>query len=285
MSDEASFLKDLKVKKADGALENFDPDKFLLSIKKSGASEETAKTILSHIKAELSEGISTSRIYSHARKLLAREHAPNADRYSLKRALVGFGPTGFPFEEYVKKLFEYLGYKSERGVMMSGKCARHEVDLLAIKKDKILIGEVKFHNSLGLKTDIKTALYVKARIDDLSFISHTVDGAERKIDEGWLITNTKFSETAISYSICSGLKLLGWNYPLKNNLQDLIEESGLHPVSCLSSLTVSHKKKLFDKGIVLCKSLNKDRRAMRDIGLEEDKMNLIDEEIKSLCAV
>ncbi len=43
----------------------------------------------------------------------------------------------------------------------------HEVDVLAEKDGRRVGIEVKFHNEQGGKTDIKDALYVHARYEDL----------------------------------------------------------------------------------------------------------------------
>ena len=63
---------------------------------------------------------------------------------------------------------------------------------------------MKFHNELGMKSDLKVALYVKARVDDLK--KHKAERGERPIDEGWIITNTKFSKMAVQYANCNGMK-------------------------------------------------------------------------------
>jgi hypothetical protein len=107
-------------------------------------------------------------------------------------------------------------------------------------------------------------------------------GKERFVDEGWLVTNTKFTETAIHYGTCNGLVLIGWNYPKQGNLQDLIIDSGLHPITCLTTLSGSQKKMLLMRGIVLCKTLKEDTSILRSIGMNNEKSNKIIAEINSL---
>jgi len=42
--------------------------------------------------------------------------------------------------------------------------------------DKHIFVEAKFHNRLGVKTDLKVALYVKARFDDLKMVHKRKEG-------------------------------------------------------------------------------------------------------------
>jgi hypothetical protein len=93
--------------------------------------------------------------------------------------------------------------------------------------------EAKFHNEPGGKTDIKDALYVYARYEDLK---HAPEASSR-VDEGWLVTNTQFTRNAIRYAQCAGLRLLGWDYPRTRGLMTLIEEAKVHPLTCLTTLS------------------------------------------------
>ena len=99
------------------------------------------------------------------------------------------------------------------------------MDGVAWNEEKLIMVEAKFHNELGIKSDLKVALYVKARMDDLKGSVFNYGGKDRKLSEGWLVTNTKFSSTAIHYGVCQNLVMIGWNYPEKGNLQDMIEET------------------------------------------------------------
>jgi hypothetical protein len=127
-------------------------------------------------------------------------------------------------------------------------------------------------------------LYVKERYDDLSTQTFDYGGKKRKLNEGWLITNTKFSSTAIEYGKHAGshLVMIGWNYPEHNNLHDMIVELKLHPLTCLVSLPSHSKKLLLQNGIVLCKTIleKPDLLTMADVTAEE--MDKILEEIRSL---
>ncbi len=270
------------VVKADGTRELFDVTKLEHSLKRAGTPTKIVEQIVDHIKTHLSEDITTQEIYKHAFELLHKDDKPIAIKYSLKRAIMDLGPSGFPFEDFVAEIFRQRGYKAETGKMVKGFCVEHEIDVVAWNKEKLLMVEAKFHNEPGVKSDLKVALYVKARFDDLIKMDFDYDG-KRKLDEGWLVTNTKFTTTAIEYGSCQGgLRMIGWNYPPIGNLHDMILESKLHPLTCLVSLNGREKKFLLDKGIVLCKSLLENRGVLGEMGLNEDKIKDVLEEIAML---
>lgn len=251
------------------------------SLKRSGASQETAEKIVSQIEKGMKDGATTKDIYTHAFELLAREERPAAVRYSLRRAIMDLGPTGFPFEQFIAEVLRTRGFETSTDYIARGECAEHEIDVAAWNPEKLIMVEAKFHNELGLKCDLKVALYVKARWDDLANREFEGFGPQkRKLDEGWLITNTKFSESAIKYAQCRNMKLVGWNYPEKGNLQDLIEESRLHPITCLESITPSDEKLLMQSGIVLCKQAFDNRDIVKQAGLSDDKIAKMIEEIQ-----
>jgi hypothetical protein len=208
---------------------------------------------------------------------------PIAIKYSLRRALSELGPDGFPFEKYVAKIFQSWGYETLIDQNVLGICVPHEVDVVAWNKDKLIMVEAKFHNELALKSDLKVALYIKARFDDLKGNSFNYGGITRTLDEGWLVTNTKFTDQAIRYGECNGVKMLGWNYPAKGNLQDIIEELHLHPLTCLISLSNSHKSALLKKGMVLCTDIYNNQNILAEIGIK-DSMEII-VEIKEVCGL
>ena len=91
-----------------------------------------------------------------------------------------------------------------------------------------------------------------------------------KLDEGWLVTNTKFSESAVKYAKCRNMKLVGWNYPAQGNLQDLIEECHMHPITCLNSSTPSDEKLLMQAGVVLCKQAYDNQDILKQVGLSDE---------------
>ncbi len=240
------------ISKANGMKEAFDVEKLRSSLLRSGATRESVEDVIEHIIPELYDGMSTGEIYSHAFTNLHALEKPVARRYSLRRAVMDLGPSGFPFEDFIAEVLKSMGLETMTRQTVLGGCVPHEVDVVAWNDKKLIMCEAKFHNELGIKSDVKVALYVKARFDDLKENVFNYGGKDRKLDEGWLITNTKFSSTAIHYGECKNLTMIGWNYPENNSLQDMIERGALHPVTCLTSLSTQDKNLLMNKQIVLC---------------------------------
>jgi len=266
--------------KATGEREEFNPQKLRDSLEKAGVGNDEIDAIASQIEKELKDNASTKDIYHHAFELLKRGESPATSRYSLRRAVMELGPTGFPFEQFVAEIFKTKGFETTTDFIAKGECADHEIDIVAWKKDELIFVEAKFHNELGIKSDLKIVLYVKARWDDLINQEFEEFGPKKKMTEGWLITNTKFSESAIKYARCKNMKLVGWNYPAQGNLQDLIEETRLHPITCLNSSTPSDEKLLMQYGIVLCKQALENQDLLKQAGLSDDKISKMMSEIK-----
>jgi hypothetical protein len=270
------------VLKASGDRELFDVKKLEYSLKRAGASSLAAEKTIEHIRESLTPDITTHQIYQHAFELLHKDEKPVAFKYSLKRAIMELGPSGFPFEDFVAEILRVKGFQAETGKIIRGHCVEHEIDVIAWNDEKLIMVEAKFHNELGVKSDLKVALYVKARFDDLNSVTYNY-GKERKLDEGWLVTNTKFTTTAIEYGSCQGgMRMIGWNYPPVGNLHDMIIESKLHPLTCLTTMTGREKKIFLDRGIVLCRTLLDNPDLLYSIGLNDAKSKKVIEEIQAL---
>ncbi len=299
--------RQLFVKKEDGSFEIFDQFKLKDSLIKAGAQDSQAdKIVHTVIEAFLDEGkhnhekkdgsieifCSASEIYERAFALLKDASRVVAARYSLRRSLLEFGPTGFPFEEYVAGLFRAKwGLEAITDQVVLGGCVPHEVDVVAwgVRTDnltgdadaeeKLIMAEVKYHHDPASKTDLKVALYVKARYDDLVGNMFDYGGKRMPLSEGWLITNTRFTDTAVAYGSCKGLKLLSWDYPENENLRTMIEDTLLHPITCLTTLSSGEKHQLLEKDIVLARSLFDKVREMEVLGFSKGKIEVVLEEV------
>ncbi len=270
------------VLKADGTKEPFDEKKLESSLKRAGASTKATRDIINHVYGHLKQDITTHNIYRHVFELLHKEESPIAIKYSLKRAIMELGPSGFAFEDYVAEIFKEKGFEAKTGQMVNGSCVAHEVDVVAWNNKELVMVEAKFHNEGGTKSDLKVILYVKARFDDLKDMKFNY-GKERNLDEFWLVTNTKFTSTAIEYGSCQGgIRMIGWNYPPTGNLHDMILESKLHPITCLASINGREKKELLTQGIVLCKTVIENPDLLSKIGLTGESIKKVIEEIDGL---
>ncbi len=270
------------IRKADGERELFRPDKLRLSLAKAGAKEDVIEEIVRQIKMELVDGTSTEQIYKHAFFLLRKKERPIAARYSLKRAVMDLGPSGFPFEDFLGYIFKAKGFHTKIGTVVNGFCVEHEVDVLAENDTQVLIVEAKFHNDPALKSDLKVALYVEARVEDL-MRGPMAEAYKGKQFEGWLVTNTRFTDNAIKYATCKGLHLISWDYPEKGNLYDLVYDFGVHPITSLTTLSQSDKNRLLQRGMVLCDSIKDNHEALSSLGFDKDRIMQITDEAERVC--
>ncbi|MDE2213194.1 MAG: restriction endonuclease [Patescibacteria group bacterium] len=269
------------ITKADGTTEAFDLQKLLSSLRRAGATEEAAQEIAIETERRIKDHASTHDIYHHAFELLRAHRSTAAARYSLKRALLDFGPSGFPFEAYLAELFRKEGYEATIDQHIAGKCVTHEVDVVLHKGEERVYIEAKFHNSAGFKTDLQIALYVQARIEDIQ-ASQENGGAHAR---GMLITNTKFTSLVLAYARCRGMELLGWEYPENNNLHDRIERNRLYPITALTSLSHEEKVNLLSQKVVLCHELSRQESALSQAGVRSARMSGVLAEAGELCDI
>ncbi len=271
------------VTKASGKQMVFLPGKLKHSLQRSGADEATSKQIVNTILMDAFDGITTQEIYKKAFSLLRQNSRQQAARYKLKQAIMELGPTGYPFEIFIGELFKQLQYKVKTGQIIKGECVQHEVDVVAELGNTVLFAECKFHNRPGIKCDVKIPLYVHSRFMDIENKFSKQTEKNEKIHEGWIVTNTHFSTDAIQYGKCSGLHLLGWDYPKDNRLKDMIDRMGLHPLTCLTTLRQSEKQFLLDKKIVMSSQLLVSSELSELPGMTEARKILIVSEVQGLC--
>ena len=276
---------DIIITKATGQSERFSIKKLRESLMHSGAKNEQIDAITAEITNNLYTGISTKKIYEMAYKLLQDSSRPLAARYNLKRAIMELGPSGFPFESYVGEILRYQGYKTKVGEFVQGRCVQHEVDVIAFINQLQLMIECKYHNLPGTICDVKIPLYIHSRFKDVEAQWLKSSPKSAISYQGWVVTNTRFSDDAIQYGICAGLKLIGWDYPDKGNLKNMIDTSGLYPITCLTTLTKREKKMLLEKMVVLCRELNNENKLLlEEMRISPARIETIMQEAKQLCS-
>lgn len=268
------------VTKADGNKAVFSDEKLRRSLLKAGAAAGMAENIVDTIKGKLYPGITTREVYDLAFDLLREQSRPAAARYHLKRAILELGPSGFPFEQFIGELFRHKKFTVQFNLTVQGFCVKHEVDVLALKPPETHYIECKYHQA-GIRCDVKTALYVHARSKDILH-KKTVNGTA-DASTGWLITNTRFSSDAVQYGECAGLRLMSWDYPAGGSLKDMIDDAGLYPVTCLTTLSHQEKSRLLHLQAVLCKDLLNRPVSLNAAGIAEAKRKLVLEEAALLC--
>lgn len=307
-------IPSIQVTKASGELDSYDRLKLIRSLTRSGASEATAEMVAGEVELDLVHGISTRKIYQKAFRLLRDKSVYVASQYKIKQAVMQLGPSGYPFEKFVGELLKTRGFKVKIGQLIEGVCVRHEIDVLGFDGKKLIIAECKFRNQPGSKTDVKVSLYFHSRYNDVrkaiessngSFVRkmglHTGLTSQKYFNgeaaddrdardpethgyEGWIVTNTKFTEDAIAYAACSGLHLLGWDYPSDASLLRLIKESKLLPITILNSISGNDVKRLFEEGITVCSDLNNNIEIINKIGIDKSKKRRLLMELEAVLS-
>lgn len=215
------------IKKADGELQAFSPNKLANSLRRAGAADYLIEEIVEDIESWLVEGTTTRKIYSRAFVLLRRKKRSLAGRYSLKKAIMELGPTGFPFEHFMGHVFQSQGFKVETGQVLQGKCVTHEVDVVATGEKEQHFVECKYYNSQGKYASVQVPLYIRSRVNDLINVHESKPEYEGFTFHGWIATNTRFTSDAMNYGLCSGLKLISWDYPNGESIKAIVERESL----------------------------------------------------------
>jgi hypothetical protein len=275
--------KEIEIRKSSGKIVPFSMDKLADSLRRSGAGEPVINEVLSKVKEELYTGITTREIYNRAYAILKRKQPVFASKYKLKKAIYELGPSGFPFENFISTLLNYSGYVTEVGKVVYGKCVKHEIDVVAKKNGKVIIIECKFHGQEGRYCNVKVPLYIHSRYTDVRNATYGTKAALKRPDEGWVVTNTRFTEDAISYGKCADLYLLSWDYPMDNGLRNRIDRLGLYPITVSTLMTRREKEFLLSRDIVLCRQLHQDSFYLDHLGISEARKAKILNEVASLC--
>ena len=272
----------ISITKASGEQAFFSPEKLKRSLLNAGASEELAASIVDEIQPKLYGGISTKKIYHIAFNLLKGTSSPLAAKYHLKRGIMELGPSGYPFERFIGEILKRQGYSVKIGEIVKGKCVNHEIDVIAEKDHHHFMIECKYHNQSGTISNVKIPLYIQARFKDVEAAWIQLPGHGTKFHQGWVVTNTRFSSDAIQYGNCAGLKLLGWDYPSKGSLKELIDTLGLYPITCLTTLTKTEKQNLLDRKIVLCKEICDNEQYLVQAGVNQSRIKNVLKESQQL---
>jgi hypothetical protein len=208
---------------------------------------------------------------------LVKENSDVAARYSLYRGIAALGPAGYVFEQYIEVVLQAHGFQTMRDVYIEGVCIKHEIDVVAIKDGVHYLLELKYHNQSGIKTHVPVVMYAFARLEDIS-------RAEKKDKHVmWLITNTRFTDTAVQYAKCKQIGLSGWNYPEEGNLEDLIVSKKLYPVTIFPSITQGMLAQFVKHKVVLAQDLATYTRAdFKKMGATDALADKIIQEVNGL---
>ena len=73
------------------------------------------------------------------------------------------------------------------------------------------------------------------------------------------------------------------DYPYNGSLKERIDQSGLHPITSLTTLTKNEKQQLLDKDIVLCMDLCNQPKLLKSVGISEKRQKKVLQEAHELC--
>jgi hypothetical protein len=267
----------IEVLKKNGHCQIFSKTKLNRSLKHTCLPPAVSKSITEEVAKHLPVNTSSQEIFKKASSLVKKNSKLAAIQYSLKRSIFELGPEGHNFESLVARYFQELNFKTKECTTVKGQFVLHEVDVIATKDKLKFFIECKFHNRLGIKNDIKIALYVKARWDDLK-----LGPVGKSISNYYLASNTAFSIDALIYSKGTGLRLLGVNAPENQSFLDEIKSLKLYPVTSLTKLNKILKRQIIAKKIIVAKDLLERKDLLIHLGLSEDDIWEIFEEINYL---
>ena len=269
-----------QIRKRSGDLVTFDQQKLKQSLERTGAGEQEIQKIIQVVNSKLVDGMSTHKVYQMAYSILRKQSHRAAGKYRLKKAIFELGPTGYPFERFVGELLKNQGYKVEVGKIVQGHCVQHEVDVVAEKDNKKFMIECKFHQQPDRKSDVKVSLYIHSRFLDIEKEWNKNTAENQRFHQGWIVTNTRFTDDAIQFGKCAGLNLISWDYPKSGSLKDRIDISGLHPITALQTINKKEKQALLENDKVLCQDISKDD--LLTIGIKENRINKVLSEVEEI---
>lgn len=273
----------MKIVKNSGDIVEFNPGKLRRSLLRSGASGSEVESILQTVEGQLYNGMKTKEIYRLAGKLLKKISASHAARYNLRAAMTQLGPAGFFFEKFVSLIFASEGYEVKTNLVLQGKCVSHEIDIVIRKENILTMVECKFHAGNAAVSDVKVPMYILSRFNDLRNDPQPVFRNMETIDKCAIVTNNRFTTDAETFARCSGLELLGWDYPKNNGLKTRIDEKALYPITCLTTLSMVEKEKLLILDVILVKDLIDSSEMLATIGISDNRRKNVLNEAAGLC--
>ncbi|MFD1770174.1 ATP cone domain-containing protein [Sphingobacterium suaedae] len=245
----------VRVKKYSGELVPFNPDSLRYSLSRSGATPQQVERVYRDIQKHLYDGITTKELYEIAYNCLRNHKDSYAARYSLKKALRQLGPEGFYFERWIGKLFADDGYQTVTSQIVQGHAVTHEIDVIAAKGTDLLAIECKFRNDVDAKISVTTPMYFMSRVKDISELPFSFFGKTRTFTTGWLVTNAYLTSDSKNFGEFYNLNLLAWDYPIASSIKVRVDDNGLYPVTCLTTLNDVEKSLLLKNHCILVRDL------------------------------
>ena len=249
-----------------------------------GATREIAEAIGEKIEMNVYNGIETRKILQMIFRQLTKYKPAIKHQIDLRKALSLMKPAP-DFERFIQILLSEHGYEVTPNRIIRGKCVEHEVDAIARKNGETYIVEVKHHFSYHTSTGLDVSRIARAVFEDVTE-GFKLGLNNLKVDKAMIICNTKLSEHAKRYAKCRGIHHIGWSSPSDRDLQTMIEEKKLYPITYLKGLNTATRKKLASAGIVLLKQLTAKNpgELRRETGIHKETLKLIIKKARAILS-
>ena len=241
------------VTKADGTTQPFSKWKIVRTCLRMAATRAVAESIAEEIETRIYNDIETKKILQMIFRYLRKHKPVIRHQIDLRKALSLLNPAP-DFERFIQLLLSEHGYEVTPNRIIRGRCVEHEVDAIARKNGKTYLVEVKHHFKYHTPTSLDVSRISRAVFEDVTE-GYKLGLNNLKIDYAMIVCNTKLSEHAKRYADCRGISHIGWNSPRHNDLQTMIQEKKLYPITFLKGINTENRKKLTSNGIVLLKQL------------------------------
>jgi hypothetical protein len=263
------------VTKFDGTKQPFDKNKIVRTCLRMGATRAVAESIAEEIENRIYDGIETKKILQMIFRSLRKHKPVIRHQIDLRKALSLLSPAP-DFERFIQLLLNEHNYEVTPNQIIRGRCVEHEVDAVARKNGKTCIVEVKHHYKYHTPTSLDVSRISRAVFEDVTE-GHELGLNNLKIDYALIVCNTKLSEHAKRYADCRGIRHIGWSSPPNRDLQTMIEEKKLYPITFLKGLNAKTRNKLTHKGVILLRQLTgkSSKELRRQTGISKEKLESI----------
>jgi len=249
-----------------------------------GATRDVAESIAEEIETRIYDSIETKKILQMIFKRLRKHKPVIRHQIDLRKALSLLNPAP-DFERFIQLLLSEHNYEVTPNQIVKGRCVEHEVDAIARKNGKTCIVEVKHHHKYHTPTSLDVSRISRAVFEDVTE-GHELGLNNLKIDYALIVCNTKLSEHAKRYADCRGIRQIGWSSPPNHDLQTMIEEKKLYPITFLKGLNAETRKRLASKGIILLRQLTgkSSKELRRQTGISKEKIESIIDKARTILS-
>ena len=249
-----------------------------------GATRDVAESIAEEIETRIYDGIETKKILQMIFKRLRKHKPAIRNQIDLRKALSLLNPAP-DFERFIQLLLSEHNYEVTPNQIIRGRCVEHEVDAVARKNGETCIVEVKHHYKYHTPTSLDVSRISRAVFEDVTE-GYKLGLNNLKIDYALIVCNTKLSEQAKRYADCRGIRHIGWSSPPNHDLQTMIEEKKLYPITFLKGLNAETRNKLAHNGVILLKQLTEKtpKELRKQTGISKEKLGTIVDKTRTILS-